>query len=552
MPTLKQALQEQDIGYLRIVADLWRVEVELPDVRKGRANLTGRLLDKALVTEVCTALPSPATRALAALQARGGRQRWSDFTREHGPMRDMGPAKRDREQPYLKPVSTVETLYYRALIGRAFFQQAGELVEYAFLPEDLASLFPPLASTANLPLGRPATPSERKKTTPVSDQILDDACSLLAALRLSEPLETLAAIAENEDWLLPPEPLTALLAAAGLLDKKGLPNPDAVRDFLEAPREKALAQLVRTWRQSPHLDELRLLPGLQAEGTWQADPRRTREAMLAMLNLLDLSIWQSLNAFIEEVQQIQPDFQRAGGEYDAWYLRETSSGTFLRGRAHWMSVEGALLRFMLSRLLPALGILDTAAPDKGTPAAAFKLSQWGQDLLDGQDPPALRPEKEKLTVSASLQIDVPRRAPRVVRYQVARFCTWDRLRRGGYRYQITPAALEQAASQGLKVEHLIALLKRHHNGPLPPVVPRTLERWSQQGTQARIESVTVLRVTHPEILEQLKASRAARFLDLSLGPTAITIKPGASERVYAALAELGVLAHITLQEESED
>jgi hypothetical protein len=551
MPTLKQTLQMEDLGYLCIVADAWRIEVDLPDVRRGRANLATALLNKTLIEEMCAALPPEAARALSGLQNRAGRLPWARFTRQFGEVRDIGPARRDREHPHINPHSTTEWLYYRALIGRAFFAEGKEPLEFAFIPEDLAVLLPSFRAGGQAALGRPATPAERRLIRPANDHILNDACSLLAAIRLGLNEESIEVIAQAEGWQLPPAILVELLRAAGLIDLRDQLVPEATRLFLEAERPNALLQLVHAWRNSLMFNELRLLPGLTAEGTWTNEPLKARTAILDLLASVDLELWQSLNGWIEDIHRQHPDFQRSGADYEAWYLRSASSSSFLRGEANWLHVEGALLRFFIMQLLPALGLLDLGSSDKDNPPGGFKVSRWGRALLNDELPDGFPQEAGKLNASASLQVDVPREVPRAVRYQVARFCEWDRLRRSGYRYFITPASLEAAQAQGLKVEQLIILLGRSHNGPLPPGIPRTLERWAQLGTQARIESVTVLRVTHPEILEQLKASRASRFLGTPLGPTTITVQPGARHKVYAALAELGVLAQIDLASEND-
>jgi hypothetical protein len=63
-----------------------------------------------------------------------------------------------------------------------------------------------------------------------------------------------------------------------------------------------------------------------------------------------------------------------------------------------------------------------------------------------------------------------------------------------------------------------------------------------------LEQLTVLRVSKPEVLAELKASPAARFLAEQLGPTAVIVKAGAAPKVLAALAELGLLAESSVDE----
>jgi hypothetical protein len=94
----------------------------------------------------------------------------------------------------------------------------------------------------------------------------------------------------------------------------------------------------------------------------------------------------------------------------------------------------------------------------------------------------------------------------------------------------------------LKVEHLLSLLAKYAAGGIPPVLVKALKRWESNGTEARVQTQVVLRVSRPEVLEELRKSKAARFLGELLGPTTVVIKEGAQSKVLAALAELGLLA----------
>ena len=71
-----------------------------------------------------------------------------------------------------------------------------------------------------------------------------------------------------------------------------------------------------------------------------------------------------------------------------------------------------------------------------------------------------------------------------------------------------------------------------------------LTRWERRGTEARLQSALVLRLSSPDLLQELRDSRAARFLGDPLGPTTVIVKPGAGEKVLAFLAEMGYLGEI--------
>ena len=69
---------------------------------------------------------------------------------------------------------------------------------------------------------------------------------------------------------------------------------------------------------------------------------------------------------------------------------------------------------------------------------------------------------------------------------------------------------------------------------------RALRRWAVNGTEARVESLSVLRLSKPEDLRALRQSKAKRFLGDVLGPTTVVIQEGASKKIMAALIEMGM------------
>lgn len=532
MPNLVQSLQGHDLGHLRIIAELWGIEFDAPDTRVGLARLSTILLDRARLDDTVADLTAEARLALDDLYQHEGRLPWPLFTRRYGAVREMGPGRRDRERPYGKSASPAEMLWYRALAARAFFDGSSGPEEFAYIPEDVLPLLPQPRDSEAVPLGRPATPAERDHILPASDRILDDAATLLAALRLNlSPLPELAC---------PASFLRPLLASAGLLEASGIPSPEPVRAFLEAPRGEALSRLAKAWLRSEKVNDLRLLPGLVFEGEWQNDPLRARQAVLDFLSAVPHEKWWCLPAFVADIRKRHPDFQRPAGDYDSWFIRPEDSDQYLRGFEHWDRVDGALIRSMISGPLFWLGILENAAPAEDKGVMAFRYSQWAEALLSGAAPEGLPDEDEKLKLGSGARLRVARLAPRAVRYQIARFCEWEPEQQEAYRYRLTPSSLARARQQGLTVAHLLALLRRHADA-VPPVLVKALERWEQHGAEASVEQVTVLRLSSPELLQTLRTSKVARFLGDPLGPTTVVVRPGAAEKVLAFLAEIGYL-----------
>lgn len=545
MPKLAHSLKGRDLGHLRIVAELWGLELVENDTGQALQNLELALSDRDLVEEIAETLPTEAQAALDELLQNDGRIPWPLFTRRYGAVREMGSARRDRERPYLSPSSPAEILWYRALVARDFLDSPSGPQEYAYIPDDLLAVLPKSLQKIRTPLGRASTPTERAYPIPTNDHILDHTCTLVAALRLGLTLES----PEFKDtaWKIPyqyaltPEALKALLITAEIIDPaKNFPNPDTTRHFLEMPRGKALAHLARAWMHSTQFNELRLLPGLQTEGEWHNDPLRTRYTILEFLSSVPRDTWWSLPAFVADIKELQPDYQRPAGDYDSWYLRDAATGKFLRGFEHWDEIDGNLIRYMVTGPLYWLGILDLAAPSRGAFPTAFRFSVWADDLLNGAPPQGLENEDDSLLVSSDARLRVPRLVPRTTRYQAARFCIWEGEREMVYAYRITPASLERARQQGLLISHLLKLLQSYALA-VPPSLVTALERWEKRGSEARIERAMILRVRSPKMLKTLKNSRAARFLGDPLGPTVITVKPGAWEKVLAILAELGYL-----------
>jgi len=503
MPDLYHSLQKQDIGHLRIIAELWGLELDSSTKDEALDELSASLLDPNLFTELIDSLPPQADSAITALVNAGGRIPWVTFTRQHGNIREAGAGKRDREKPYQNPTSATETLFYRGLLGRSFFETEKGLQEFAYIPDDLLPLIlrrdgagsAPIINTE--PLGRPASPGERGQETLANDSILDDATTLLAALRLGSELP---------ETMMPNSIAQAFLQNAKIIDKNKEPQPAAIKKFLEGSRKDALSMLADAWIESDTFNELKLMPGIICEGEWKNQPLETREFLLNLLDDIPEGKWWSINALIRDIKSKYADFQRPAGDYDSWFIKRTSDGQYLRGFAYWDQVDGALIRFFITNVLHWLGQVDLSTSEGATNPTAFRLtsSERTQD------------EHGKITVSSNGKISIERTASLVARYQISRFCEWLDEKKDAYQYQVTTNSLMKAKEQGLKAEHLLALLVKHTNNKVPPPMVKALKRWEINGTEARVETQTILRLSKPEVLDEMRKSKAARFLGEAL------------------------------------
>ena len=521
MPDLYQTLHKYDLGHLRIIAELWGLDLHAGDVDAAAQGLCASLLDPAIVRDTLDILPAEARAALTELS--NSKVEWAAFARKYGEMRDMGAGKRDRELPHLKPSSTTEILFYRGILAKAFFDSGKGAQEFAYIPDDLLPLIKVISMSRvqkSEPLGRAATPAEKRIEIPRSDRLLDDATTYIAALRVG-----------RIDWKADPR-LSAMLTCAKII-RNNTPQAEAVKTFLESSRAEALDLLHKAWLESQTFDELRLIPGISCEGEWTNSPLETRRTILGFIHALPKDKWWSLAAFLRDLKTTNPDFQRPAGDYDSWFIRRESDGQYLRGFACWDEVDGAVASYII-QMLHWLGRADLACAEKSGAVSALRIST----SVDAKS------EEKKISISSNGKISVPRLLQRAVRYQLARFCEWGEDQPDEYRYQVTARSLSRAQKGGLKPEQLLALLVKHTNGTVPPALVKALKRWEAHGTEARVESVQVLRVTRPEALAEIRKSRAGKFLGEILSPTAVVVKEGAIQKVMAALAELGLLSEV--------
>ncbi len=560
MPTLIQSLQGRDIGFLRIVARFWGIELLASDTELAIMEIAKVLNDKSLVAEIIASLTLDSRSALEMLVKADGKIPWGTFARHFGEIRPAGPAKRDREQIFLHQGSASEMLFYRAFLARAFFDLSAGVQEYAYVPDEFLQLItqigiPPTSiksgkpkpekttieldakASANLaePLGRPASPKERELIIPVSDSILDDATTLLAALRMGRAFPLTC---------IPVNVLTKFLIAAKLISPPSLngnsqslvPQIEPVRLFLEASRRDALEILVKAWEKSEIFNELTQVPGLIFEGSLSNTPQITRKFILSQLEMLPKIKWWSLPAFIQTIKEKNPDFQRPAGDYDSWFIKKISDGSYLRGFTYWDSVDGALIRYIITGPLFWLGRVELATRFGSEFVSAFRSARFqSSNLNEGTG---------KVHVSSQGKISVPRLFPRSARYQIARFCEWGIDKGDEYTYQVTTGSLKCAREQGLNLGQFLSLLAKNSAAEIPPAFIKAVNRWDLKGTEAWLEVRTVLKVSRPEVLNELRKSKAGRFLGESLGPVTVVVKSGTQAKVLAALAELGLLGEV--------
>ena len=538
MPGLSTSLRVFEIDQLQQVALQWGLQAS--DSEKASLLLTLELTipqpDK--FSKIFDQLPDTAKQALVALKHNEGRLPWSTFAQRFGEIRSLGKTKRKKEQPWAFPTSSSEILWYHGLLGRDFLRVDGDLQEMAYLPDELVSLLP---TTPDQPPDSTLKPISLPTNTAVSvtsSAILDESCLLLAALRFGDPQAYLSKTSVSPlRWSL----LEALLQACGVLDQEKQPT-DLARKFLELPRGQALRWLASQWLQSTSFDEVGHLPGLQVDTDKPIRSQSARQTIVDLLSGLQAGQWYSLQRLIELVNTNNPDFLRQQEEYFSWtILRKDDPLEPLSGFESWSLVEGELIIFIVLQILPLLGLADTGVTAEPQQQRFFRLKEIFFQLDDPALPVESESENSPISATSTGKIIMTDRSPRIVRYQNSRFVEWLDVSAVQGTYQITPASLLKAREQGLLPKHLILLLRKHAESGLPPILYQAIKSWEAEGTQANIQTQTILRLGTPEILQALRESSAAHWLGESLGPTAVILKPGAEKSVIQALSALGYL-----------
>ncbi|MBN1429301.1 MAG: hypothetical protein JXB07_13080 [Anaerolineae bacterium] len=570
MLTLIRALVDYELDLIQIIAAQWDVDLAATDHIVAADELAASIINQRAVEDTWGRLSDEEKQALTDLTVQGGRLPYVQFMRRYGDIRPMGPARREREKPWLAPESVTEALYYRGLVVRAFEQSPSGIQEYIVVPSDLRELMPqPEARHTRPAPGYAVAPPSKL----VHDHLMapDDAGSLLAYLLIRQATNA-------QDWLSREsievidrhlrrndEPAYRALVTQLLYDQEfiadeqmltqtsTLVDKERSRPWLEAPRTHQIRLLIETWLKSSTWNDMAYTPGLEADH-WPNDPFLARQAILSALKEVPAEIWWSIEGFIEHIKQSNPDFQRPAGDYTGWYLRDAYSGEILHGFECWNAVEGTLIRFILEGPLRWLGVLRIRY-------GAFILTPYGLALLGRSDWPMQPDPQAHIRVDEQGVIGVPVNVSRYERLQIARFSAWIGTPppniqvsgkrnlpgvmedEGTYLYRLTPQAIERITSEGITLQrHIIPFLQRLSGHSLPANVVQMLEAWEQSPAEVIVQDVVILTAKDLGVYERLrKHGKINRWLGQPVGPQAHAVRREDFPALLNALRQTGIL-----------
>ncbi|MBP8997241.1 MAG: hypothetical protein KBG10_03020 [Anaerolineaceae bacterium] len=539
MPSLKATIAKYDLDFLQRIARGWGIEISERDVESARKDLLAQISDPEVCRKRIECLPEPVRVAWESLGKHGGRQNWAEFSRLHGEIRAMGPARREREDPDLHPVSTSEVLWYSGLIGKAFLKSSGDLVEYAFIPDDWLGLFP-AREVLSEQVVRPAVSQVPRYSLRTGTLVLDHLTDMLAAYRVKRPIP-----AEFfSTWQMSPFFLVGLLRSANLLNSLDEPDPKQLKHFFSLNRGEALLMLFNAWQNSREINELRNLETLTLEGSWENDPLKPRQTLIELLQNLQTETWWSISSLISLIKEIHPDFQRTAGDYDSWFIRDAQTGVSLQGFANWDQLEGKLMHFLLTGPLHWFGAINLARGGTQERATAFQLDPRFSVLLKGEIPSIETQETGRVKVKDTTRLHVPAGTPRSLRYQIGRFGELKYVTPTETVYQLTVPSLQTAADQGLLVTHLLQLLDREQVQEIPASLRQLGQRWQKKGVEVDLAKVSLLRFKEAETCANFVRSTGERFTLELLNPTTVLIRPSQQVAILKFLNERGILVEV--------
>jgi len=561
MRKLGECLLDYSVARLRALASARGIDLPTNNRVQAARFLADQMLRPESVAEALEILNPQEREALETVQAAGGRVRADPFMRRFGEIRLMGDGKMLVEQPWLAPISATERLWFLGFLFKAFADYADERVAFLFIPTDLLPLLPPPRAQAGLPFAPQEAPAQVWRAR---DTASLDLCTFLAYLQNHRPryvrgrgLSPQDESAWRRRWVwkaMSPPPFAGydpyraqwLLRIAGrlkLVRRVGdrlQPASDAARAWLSASAAARQGQMYRAWVADEGWDELRRIPGIRCEGSgWSHDPVRTRQRLLDLLKACEAGTWYSLAQVTQTIRDYAPDFQRTGGDYETWYIRDVKTGRYLTGFEHWDDVEGRLIAQVIAGPLHFLGGVDLGRDAEGRDMR-FALSEWGWAWLHGSES---APEAEPSPIAVDADGHVRWRADGNLlhRFQLERLAMWLREDDGAV-YRITPGSVARILSQGVSVEAVVRFLTQASAGQAPDGVLARVREWANRRGRVRLSRAVLLEADTPEMMAEMRADPdIAPLLGEAISPTCARVPEGQWRRAEALLRSKGFI-----------
>lgn len=511
-------------------------------------QLAHHLTQPATIAAIVAQLTAAGKDALRQLLTADGALPSHTFETRYGPIRPFKPWRKDQDpadrQPWLAPISTTETLWYRGLIFRAPPHRQPGVVPHYVLPADLADLVAaalglaphspnPAPRAQGVLLGQPGRNGgldhhlaiwlatihaglAGQGVTPVHQRWLPPAVVALLCTRLGLDQDLGFTPIRSERH----HPYLAFLHYLALAAELVAVTPAACQvtptgwAWLTAPPATRQAQLAAAWRTAP----LELARPFAFR--WEPLSPAARPLVVEQL-ATQVAAHPTVATLIAQWRLLDPYGYLPGPRLAHWHDEDSLYDpltALITGPLHWLgfiTLTGTALT------------LDPATLLVGPPSSSIQ-------------PPAAACTMPKQPVNTIL-------APVTVQplhlVQLAPFCDWNVTTTPTaipHTFTLSPPRIAQLAAGGTRPEQLIAALAAAVGRPPSRRVISRIRSWAQPGQQLRLRPLLVLEADTPERLAQLRRYKLVRNrLGAVIAPNRISLNPADAEALAQTLRTLG-------------
>lgn len=561
MKDLYRCLDEYSPQMLQAIAEAWQATLPNGDTGEQVKGLVEAMLRPNALKDVIESLTPEARGALAEFAEQNGVLAGQRLMLRFGGIRRLGPARMERERPWREPANALEELYYKGLIYRAYGQIENHPAEIFVVPQQLLDRLPDLGITAYPFLVESApTPSH------IADSgyaLIEDLFAALVAIRqgrypavksgkLDPTSVSMERLALGRRLIGPDQPdrmafIQRLLWRLRLLyNQKGVWQPSwRAREWLRLTDEKRWQSVFLAWRDDPKWDELRLLPTLRYEETgWENQPVVGRRNLLQVLGKCPPGQWLTLDSFTQSLRRYRPDYLRPDGDFDSWFIRDARTNEYLRGLAAWEEIEGALARYIITRSLYWLGCVALGYAENDERPFAFRLTPLGHATLTGVNLPTSSALQPPAAINDDFTIVIPLAETMYQRYQLERLAEWQR-QNDTATYRLTAETVWQSHNAGIKVDQILAFLKRLSDDRIAPNVLRSLQAWGGRFGRVSLHRVVLLQAIDEHTMKQISARPELRALITKvISPTTCLVSEENLDEIVQRLKNLGLWPYL--------
>ena len=563
MRDLYRCLEEYSPVMLHALGEVWQVALPETDRQAMVETLGEAMLQEGALAARLTALSEGARQAVGLLLRNGGEMPSHRVTTRFGAIRRFGALALQRERPWDAPDNALEELYYAGLVYRAYGEVAQFYGEIVLMPAQVVAGMPAMDDAAEISVESVAPPEPVRDA---GDCLAEDLFALVAHLRRTTPFAPANGLGDL-GWLdmkaadlerrllggLDPS-RTALLrhlaVALGLVrvNAAGRVEPSLrARDWMRQSAGQRMRDLYVAWRDASDWHDLGWVPTLICEGGgWRDSAVIGRRNLVRYLLNWQPGQWYRLGDFLRLLQEQRPDYLRPDGDLHSWVIRDKASGGYLSGFEAWEAIEGALAAYLLRDPLHWLGAVRLG-PEEGE-HTLWSLGPHAIALLSGKADEGRNTSDVSLaTVDEAMQVRIPTDGTLYDRYMLERFAEWQAQDARSATYAISVASVGRGVDAGVKIDQILAFLRRITADAVPESVQRELLAWGGHFGRAALERVVLLRTVDEATLNQIgRHGKLQRLLGDRLSKTSCTVPQANVEELVQRLQELGIWPAVRL------